>query len=278
MDLGRGEAFRNPAWFERTAAAFSGPLARLPLRTPLKHVYEALLDRLAGDYLVSRFPGGESVRVAAAHRHLTWNPDEYHAFRRDISKGDVVVDIGANVGAYSLLFAQWVQPSGHVYAFEPAPEARRGLERHVVLNHCGGVVSILPNAVASSSRIVRFRANGSQGDNAIVTGTRDGIDVSSTSLDEFCAMHRVTPAFVKIDVEGAELEVLKGARRTIASRGDALRLYVEIHPRAWATFGTSREQFDEELHRQRLRAERIDGGADVWGLEGVCLRLRRCAS
>ncbi len=281
MDLGRGEAFRHRAWLERTAAALRGPLARSPLRAPLKRAYEAVLDRLPGDHLVSRFPEGESVRLAAAFRQVTWNADEYRAFRADISPGDVVFDIGANLGAYSLLFAQWVGPAGHVYAFEPAPEARRGLDRHVRLNHCDDRVTISPHAVSGAPGLVRFRAAGPDGDNRIVDGDAAGggqIDVTATSIDAFCEARRLAPAFIKIDAEGAELEVLKGARRTIAACGGALRLYVEMHPRVWPSTGCSREQMNEELARQGLAAERIDGRPAIWELEGVCLRLRRCAS
>jgi FkbM family methyltransferase len=281
MELGRGDAYRNPAWLERTAAALSGALGRSPLRAPLKHAYEAVLDRLPGDHLVARFPGGECVRLAAAYRQMTWNAEEYHAFKADAGPGAVVLDIGANRGAYSLLFAQWVGSSGRVYAFEPAPQSRRGLDRHVCLNHCQRLVSISPKAVSSSSGEVRFRAAGPRGDNRIVTqddAGGDRIDVQTTSIDEFCAQHQLAPSLIKIDVEGAELDVLKGARETISSRGGALRVYVEMHPRAWRSFGASRELMEEELARQELKPERIDGGEDVWGLEGVCLRLRRCGS
>ncbi|SRR6266542_1044763 len=282
MDLGRGETFRNRAWIERTAAAVRGPLARSPLRAPLKRAYEAVLDRLPGDHLVSRFPGGESVRLAAAFRQVTWNPDEYRAFKADISPGAIVFDIGANLGAYSLLFAQWVGTAGHVYAFEPAPEARRGLARHVRLNHCDDRVTISPDAVSSAPGVVQFRAAGPDGDNRIVAADAvsggNRIDVTATSIDACCAAQRLAPSFIKIDAEGAELEVLKGARQTIATRGDALRVYVEMHSRLWPSVGCSRQQMEEELARQRLAAERIDGHPDIWGLEGICLRLRRCAS
>jgi FkbM family methyltransferase len=281
MELGTGEAFRKTAWLERTTAALRGPLARLPLRVPLKRAYEAVLDRLPGDHLVSHFPGGESVRLAAAYRQVTWNADEYRAFKADTSPGDVVLDIGANLGAYSLLFAQWVGPTGHVYAFEPAPESRFGLARHVCLNRCEGLVSISPDAVSASRGVVHFRAAGPRGDNGIVSAdgaASDSIEVTTTSIDEFCALHHLAPSLIKIDVEGAELDVLKGARRTIASRADALHVYVEIHPRAWGSLDASRERIEEELARQRLKPERIDGGEDLWGLEGVCLRLRQCES
>ena len=280
IEVGRGEAFRSTAWLERTAAALRGPLARLPLRAPLKRAYEALLDRLPGDHLVPHFPGGESVRLAAAYRQVTWNAEEYRAFRADISAGDVVFDIGANLGAYSLLFAQWVGVAGRVYAFEPAPEARRGLERHVRLNHCSDRVTISGEAVSAMRGFAQFRAAGPHGDNRLVAADDggDSIPVRMTSIDEFCSVHYLVPSLIKIDVEGAELDALKGARRTIAARGDALHLYVEMHPGLWPSMGTSRERMEEELARQGLVAERLDGGADVWGLEGVCLRLRRCAS
>ncbi len=112
MEFGTGEAFRHASWFERVAARFRGPLARSPLRAPLKRAYEAVLDRLPGDRLVCHFPHGESVRLAAAFRQVTWNAEEYHAFKSDIAAGDTVLDVGANLGAYAVLFGQWVGPSG----------------------------------------------------------------------------------------------------------------------------------------------------------------------
>ncbi len=52
-------------------------------------------------------PGGEVVLVAPAFRHITWNPDEYAAFRAAVEPADVVLEAGRNVGAYTMLFAQW---------------------------------------------------------------------------------------------------------------------------------------------------------------------------
>jgi FkbM family methyltransferase len=281
MDFGRGEVFRSQMWLERAAGALRMPFARIPLAGGLRRAYEALLDNLATERLVSRFPGGERVRVAAAYRHVTWNRIEYEAFKSDIEPGHLVLDVGANVGAYAVLFAQWTGPTGHVFAFEPAPEARRGLEHHVRLNGCEERVSVRREAVTSGRGITRFRAIGSSGDNHITTGTSGNstdVEVPTTSIDEFCEELRVSPTFIKVDVEGAELDVLRGARRTIAAAGDTLGLYVEMHPSRWGSFGASRERIERELEAQGLRAERIDGSAATWELEGVCLRLRRCGS
>ena len=282
MEFGTGEAFRHASWVERVAALFRAPLARSPLRAPLKRAYEAVLDRLPGDRLVCRFPHGESVRLAAAFRQVTWNAEEYHAFKSDIAAGDTVLDVGANLGAYAVLFGQWVGPSGLVFAFEPAPRARLGLERHVALNGLTGRVVVRPEAMAEKQGTARFRASGPHGDNRIMRLERDDapdrIEVATTSIDAFCRERHLQPRFIKVDVEGAELDVLRGARETIAAGGASLDLYVEMHPHLWPAFGTSQPAIEQELERQHLRPERLDGRPDVWSIEGVCLRMVRCAS
>ena len=155
-------------WLERAAGALRMPFAGTPLGNPLKRAYEAVLDNLPSQHLVSRFPGGERVRVAAAYRHVTWNRDEYEAFKADIRPGQVVLDVGANVGAYSLLFAQWAGSQGHVFAFEPAADARRGLERHLRLNGCEERVSVRAEAVTSRRGVALFHSIGSRGDNHVI--------------------------------------------------------------------------------------------------------------
>jgi FkbM family methyltransferase len=278
IELGHGQTFRQTGWLERAAARCRGPLDRSPLKRPLKRAYDALLDRLPGDRLVCRFPGGESVRVAAAFRHITWNAEEYAAFRRDVAPGDVVLDVGANVGAYTLLFGRWVGPAGRVFAFEPAPEARRGLERHIALNGLASRVAVRAEAMTDRRGVARFTASGPAGDNRLVPASRAGLDVQTISIDDFCADTNARPALIKIDVEGAELDVLTGARRTIAARRGAIRIYVELHPHLWPDPGRTRALLEAELAHQQLRAERLDGQPDIWGLEGVCLRLCPCGS
>ena len=282
MEFGTGQAFRDASWVERLATLFRAPLARSPLKRPLTRAYEAVLDRLPGDRLVCHFPQGESVRLAAAFRQVTWNAEEYHAFKSDIAAGDTVLDVGANLGAYAVLFGQWVGPAGRVFAFEPAPEARRGLERHVALNGLDDRIVVRPEAMSETEGTVRFRASGPHGDNRIMKidgdDAADRIDVATTSIDTFCRERNLQPRFIKVDVEGAELDVLRGARATIAAAGTSLDLYVEMHPHLWPAFGTSQAEIEGELERQHLRPERLDGRPDVWSIEGVCLRLSRCES
>ena len=133
MQTGIGRNYREPSWLERIA---SGSAGRAPawLRAPLKRAYNALLAALPGDHLICRLPGGETIRVDPAFRHLAWNAEEYDALKLHTRAGATVLDIGANVGCYTMLFARWTGEAGHVYAFEPAAESRAGLERHLALN------------------------------------------------------------------------------------------------------------------------------------------------
>jgi FkbM family methyltransferase len=279
MQYGQGDAFRQASWIERAAAACRGPLASSSLRGPLKRTYEAILDRLPGDRLVCRFPGGESVRLSARFRQVTWNAEEYSAFRQDVKDRDLVLDVGANLGAYTLLFAQWAGSAGHVYAFEPAPEARQGLERHISLNGLDERTTVVASAMSDRDGLARFSAAGPRGDNRL-TGDdgKPSIEVPTTSIDAFRERLPRSPGLIKIDVEGAELHVLRGARTTIAEAGPNLKLYIEMHPRLWASYGASREAIEAELEHQGLALERLDGGSDVWEIEGVCLRVKRCGS
>jgi FkbM family methyltransferase len=279
MEFGRGDDFRRPGWLERAGQSFRAPLANSRLKGPLKRIYESVLDQFAGNRLVAHLPHGESVRLTAANRQIAWNPEEYEAFRRVVKPGATVLDIGANLGAYTVLLAQWVGASGRVHAFEPAPSARAGLTRHLHLNGIRDRVVVHPEAVSDRPGTARFRAVGMQGDNRLLgSDTTDGIDVTTTTIDEFCSASAIRPSFIKLDVEGAELQALRGARSTIASAGGAVGLFVEIHPHLWPAFGYSRADLEAELQHQGLRLERLDGQPDPWSLAGVTLRVRHCAS
>jgi hypothetical protein len=102
-------------------------------------------------------------------------------------------------------------------------------------------------------------------------------EVSVVSIDQFCGDRGLMPQVIKIDVEGAELAVLRGARHTVAAAGSGLQLFVEMHPQLWTALGISEDDVRRECEAQNLVAERLDGsrGKDLWQTEGVCLRLRR---
>ena len=273
--VGRGEQFRDTRWFERATSGLRGK--RRPAPTLLKRAHEFVLDHLPGDHLVSTLPGGERIRATARYRQLSWNPEEYRAIRTAVRPGDVVIDAGANVGSYTLLFAIWAGAEGRVFAFEPAPDAREGLRRHVELNGLADRVEIGPFALSSMVGSVRFHVDGASGTNAIAVASdraaARAIEVETTTIDAFCEGHRLRPDVVKIDVEGAELDVIKGARQVLARPG--VHAFVEFHPRVWPSRDMTPDAIRAELAAQRLIPEPLDPSLDIWNTEGISVRLRQ---
>jgi FkbM family methyltransferase len=274
MQTGIGRNYREPSWLERLASG-SGGRAPAWLRVPLKRAYNALLAALPGDHLVSRLPGGETLRVDPEFRHLAWNAEEYEALKRHTRSGATVLDIGANVGCYTMLLAGWVGDTGHVYAFEPAAASRAGLVRHLALNGLAARVSVRPEAISDCAGDASFLDAGTHGDNRLVGAAAPGTTtVPSLSIDGFCAAADLSPDVIKIDIEGAELAALRGARHTIARLGPGLALFVELHPSIWPSLGVTRADIEEELRRQNLVIDPLPGVGDPWAVEGICVRLR----
>jgi FkbM family methyltransferase len=269
--------FRQPGFVERLARRFSTLPMSPAFRLRLKRLYIAALTLQSGGRgLSASLPDGEVVRVLPEYAYLSWNPDEYRSFRDVVRAGMTALDIGANAGAYSLLLGQWVGRAGAVYAFEPSPRIFDGLVRHIELNDLAGVVHPVRAAVGRMSATAPLVVAGTHGESRLAGASDTGlptIDVAVTTIDEFCAQHQITPTFIKIDVEGAELDVLFGARATIRRSRPDLLLFVEMHPSVWPLVGVSRQDIMAELATQSLEALPLASTPDIWALEGVCVRL-----
>ena len=266
---------RKPTALERVGRALAAPLRQGPLRSAAARLLEKALDvGSAGRGLECRLPGGEIVRVLPKYRSATWNLDEYRAFRSAVGPGAVVLDVGASVGSYAMLFGQWTRPHGRVYAFEPAPDIRAVLERHVAINDLDGIVVPVAAAASDANGRSTFVTPGPHGISRLAAaGESSPLLVETITIDEFCKREAVRPDLIKIDVEGAELAVLRGARDTLSARRD-MAVFVELHPTLWPALGVTREQIEAELARLGLFLEPNAAGGDPWRLEGVALRLR----
>lgn len=124
----------------------------------------------------------------------------------------ICFDIGANVGFYTLLFSMHCK---HVFAFEPLPRNVGYLVRMCRLNRLENV-TVLPFAVSDRAEFLSFQ----EGENCALGRLDAGGNqpVSTISCDEFISRYGVTPSVLKVDVEGAELSVLKGASRLLSEK------------------------------------------------------------
>jgi FkbM family methyltransferase len=134
-------------------------------------------------------------------------------FARTVRPGQVVYDIGANVGFYTLLASVLVGPTGRVLAFEPLPRNVAYLRTHVELNHCHNT-TVVTAAVSDTMGTARFDGSG---DGSMAHLATDGaIAVETVTLDNVVfAQGEPPPHVIKIDVEGAEMAVLRGGQQTI---------------------------------------------------------------
>lgn len=183
-----------------------------------------------------------------------------------LRSGDTFVDIGANFGLHALLGAQLVGSTGRVIAFEPVPRNINLLQRHVRLNHFDGVIEIVDGAV-SDSNAESIALSIPVGEVAVTAalstaGSMGTLTVRNYRLDDFDFGTAEKIRLIKIDVEGAEIFVLKGAQKFLRDHNPFVA--VEIHPKDLAHFGSSPEQIfslmsDLGYTAKQLSGEHADG-------------------
>ncbi len=139
-----------------------------------------------------------------------------------LNTGDIFYDIGANVGFFTIIAAKLVGNTGHVYAFEPAPENASTIRNNVQINQFPHV-TVLEKAVSSSSGTGKLLLTHDPGGNTLATAgsppdVKGEMSTELVSIDDLVAQGGVKPPdVVKVDVEGAEVEVLQGMAQTIKS-------------------------------------------------------------
>ena len=143
----------------------------------------------------------------------TYEVGQTRAFAASVKACDVVYDVGAHYGYYTLLASDLVGPLGKVLAFEPSPANLSYLRTHVAINECRNV-SIMETAISNYEGKARFENRTGSGRGHLSAAGL--VEVPVTSLDAV-VRSAPPPSIMKIDVEGAEMEVLSGARRLLAS-------------------------------------------------------------
>lgn len=186
-------------------------LIRLPLRLIPKR---AVMRVLSGPLRGRRW-------IAGAATHGCWlgtyERDAQRVFAQHIRPDDVVYDVGANVGFFTLLASRIAK---EVYAFEPLPRNLEFLREHVRMNDASNV-HVLPLAVSDRAGTARFAA----AENPAMGGlsARGGIEVETTTLDALRAT-LPAPSFIKMDIEGGESAALSGAMTLLRQDGPKILL------------------------------------------------------
>jgi FkbM family methyltransferase len=219
---------------------------------------------------------GENARAYIANRG-NYELGETRFCERVLRAGDVAVDVGANIGLYTLLFSRLVGPEGRVHAFEPAPGNARRLRVNLLLNAADNV-ELSERAVFSRTGTVtlnlfeqRLGSWHSLGRPELPDPFQPGrtvapsnsIEVESLTLDAYAAsagLDRI--ALLKIDVEGAEPDVLSGAMGLLERRAIGAVLFEVSLPQA-ASLGHDPSEPFAHLARLGYETRRIEADGSL---------------
>ncbi|HET8772655.1 MAG TPA: FkbM family methyltransferase [Thermoanaerobaculia bacterium] len=150
-------------------------------------------------------------------RDRSFEPAELEALRQRIRPDDICVDIGANIGIFTVLMARWA-PQGHVHAFEPMEHSASVLRLNLELNAIANATlytEVLSDQVGEVSFAVAEDGAYSSLRHTARKAQQQTVVVRSNRLDSFILALESPPDVLKIDVEGAELLVLRGAAETL---------------------------------------------------------------
>jgi FkbM family methyltransferase len=192
-------------------------------------------------YLDLKDPGicSDLLRDGVREPYLT------EAIQKEIKEGDVIVDIGANIGYYTLQVARLAGDNGKVYAIEPVPENVELLKKNIELNDYSNI-EVFQLAVGDVNKTAYVYITDRRNTAAMIE-TQASIDkapVELTTLDKFLE-NKPPPSLIRMDVEGYEAEIMKGMRGLLESN-KPLKLIIEIHPLYYVT-KEKREDFVRTL-------------------------------
>ena len=159
-----------------------------------------------------------------------YEKNETNFVKDSVNKGDIVIDIGANIGYYTLMFAKLVGDTGKIYSFEPDPRNFFILEKNIQINGYNNVIlekKAVSNKLGKSTLYVN--ENSAESSMHKPNNVINEIYVDLITLDNYFEVNSITPDFIKIDIEGYELNALKGMESILQS-SNKTKIMIEYNP------------------------------------------------
>jgi FkbM family methyltransferase len=233
-------------------------------------IRQSLLVRSIYNFVVTRFKQGvaqvqghkmflDSNDTLALSTRGIYEPLTTNLFRKEINKGDIVLDIGAHIGYYTLISAGLVGEEGKVFAFEPAPDNFALLRKNIGINGYKNVV-VSQKAVSNKcSRTKLFLNEHDTGSDSICEPADAGksVEVDVTTLDEFFRDYDGNINFIKMDVEGAEPAVIEGMS-SLLNKNKKLKMVTEFNPNLPTASGIALQEYLKLLMEHSFELFNID--------------------
>lgn len=262
----------SDSWLDRLVPALRAYIRYAPFQAGKRLALGLLRNRFRSlrhrEFEVSTRFGtrmaGETSDILDAYIYCfgVWEPNLTEWVRSRLRPGDVFVDVGANVGYFSLLASRLVGDGGAVVAVEASPGTFERLQRNVALNRARNVraVNLAAGARRGTVRLYRGPAS-NRGETTTLesSGFQPDAEVECLPLAEVLTPDEVRRArLVKIDVEGAEWDVVEGLLPLLPSCRPDLEVMVEINPKYAGPQGRRPEEILEAFAPFGFRPYRID--------------------
>ncbi|MFF8945307.1 FkbM family methyltransferase [Streptomyces sp. NPDC014864] len=244
------------------------PAAQWLNKTTVRLLNKYLRERPVTDTVQTRFGAVFAVDTSdVIQRYLylfgMWEPHLTHWMQERLSPGDTFIDIGANIGYFSVLASRQVGPRGQVVSIEASPRFHEMLRQNLRANECTNVRSV-NTAVSDTAGVLTFYLEdaGNLGATTIVRPTRAAqqtFEMSAQSLPQILTEQEIRGArLIKIDVEGAEAAVVRGLTSTLDRLRPDVELVIEVGPERLARQGDSVHDVIDPLLRCGFHVYRLD--------------------
>ncbi len=220
--------------------------------------YEFLISNLKNTKDVAHVQGNKMILDPGDQFALSvwgvWEAMITDLFKKEIKKGDVVLDIGANIGYYTLIAAKLVGENGRVYAFEPDPDYFDLLKKNVEINDYKNVI-LVQKAVSDKTEMKKlYFCKEEYRIYDFPDANHKFIEIDAIRLDDYFKNYEGKIDFIKMDIEGAELRAIQGAE-SLLEKNKNLKIITEFSPNGLQKFGIEPKDYLELL---------IDHGFDLY--------------
>lgn len=234
-----------------------------PLKLPLNLVSPSPL-------YMDVHPHGDQHVSAEIRAHGCWEAYESELMCTILSPGDCFVDVGANIGYYSVLASSVLGKQGQIFAFEPDPSNFALLKRNLALNNIVGAMPVNAGLSTENGSGQLYLSETNWGDHQIYSRgeSRQSIPVELLKGDDFFKERIDRIDLLKIDTQGAEYHVLSGLEATLRSSLPELRIIIEFWPFGLRKAGSHGHDLLDLLASLRL---------PFWTIDHVGHALRPCS-
>ena len=239
-------------------------LGKFKISYPLKHLWGRIEPTLIDKFHPTLVKIGGHKMFLDANDSLrlsvneNYEPLETDLVKKVIQSGDVVIDVGANIGYYTLIFAKLVGKNGKVYAFEPDPMNFNILKKNVEINGYNNVI-LTDKAVSNKLETTKLYLSKNLGGHRLYSSAEGNkfVEVQTTKLDDFFKDKPKKVNFIKLDIEGFEYVALKGMRQLIKKNNDIV-IMTEFLPSGLQDFGLEPKDYISLLKKHKFIISFVD--------------------